>query len=576
MDFFNRRIKRIIPNVFFVSSITLLLSWFILLPNDFANVIESYLYTSLYLANFFFMYSTSGYFSSSSDEMPLLHMWSLSVEEQYYFIWPFLLLMIINFFNKKHIGFILLFLSILSFLYSEYMITKDQTFSYYMLPSRAGGLLLGSSIALFQNFNNKLLNINSSLVTLIGIILIILSSIMINDGSRFPGIISSIPCIGAILVIIGGTSEINVKKNVISRMIGIKPISFLGMLSFSIYLWHWPLISLSNYLNIKLEPLVILIIVISTIIFSYISLKLIENPIRKSKSNFIKSLIIYNILFIIIGFGLNVTSKKTNGFDFRFDNKMLEIGKFDVSYAGLDTGWCHVSAEGLSGIKFTNELANCFIGDKSATQQALYIGDSTAGHYGPFVDEMAREAKIKVRQLSTSSCYPTTEVKGEGENHDVCKNFREIIMKEVSSNKYDIIILSNRWVRDNSITSYKSSYINDIFSFYSKHAKKIIVLSQLQEWDIDPATCIARKTCNMNDKFNVLESIDKARLKLKDSINKFDNIILVDPYYLLMKDGVYTPFAMGYPMYHDKGHLSIKGMKWIAYRYLKDNKNPLK
>ncbi|HHY2861313.1 acyltransferase family protein [Enterobacter hormaechei] len=573
LDFFNRRIKRIVPNVLIVATCSVIAGWFLLLPNDYASLISSYFYTSIYAANFYFWDATGAYFASASDEMPLLHMWSLAVEEQFYFVWPVILFFAFKYFRGKHLGLMALALAVVSFGISEHIAIDDAGLAYYMLHTRSGGLLLGAALALMHRDYKPAREFNSWIIVLLGTILIIWSSLTIDPTTVFPGINSAIPSFGAFLVIAGGSGF---KYNYISKIYSAKPIVWIGLISFSVYLWHWPFIAFATYLDIIDSYSVKALIFAVTIILSFASLKLVENPIRKSRLNFRQSFFRINLVFIVVSLLAVYASSSTKGFEGRFNDKALNVGKLDVKYAGIDEGWCHVSAEGISGIAFKPEMANCYIGDKTATKEALYIGDSNAGHYGPFVDEMARRAGFKVRQLSTSSCYPTREIKEAGENPEVCENFRRIIDEEITSKKYDTIIIANRWARDDRHMSFKKTDFKQMLAFYASHAKHVIVMDQMPEWWVNPATCFERGTCDMKTEFKLAPGMDESRKKIADAVAAYPNIDLVDPYYLIEKDGVYTPFAMGYPMYHDTGHLSIRGMKWVAYMYFKDHHNPLK
>ncbi|MBT0362574.1 acyltransferase family protein [Morganella morganii] len=577
LSFFNRRIKRIIPSVFIVSTATVVASYFILLPDDFSNLIKSYFYTAIYSANLFFYSVTSSYFSTSSDELPLLHMWSLSVEEQYYFIWPLILLALAKFIKNKPFEIVAIAVTISSFLFSHIVSINDQSFSYYMLPTRSGGILLGSMLAILQANHEKIRDYNSKYIVLIGLTLIIASSTYINDTDIFPGFWSLIPSIGACLVLLGGSGYNN---NFFSKTLGMKPIAKLGLLSFSIYLWHWPIIAIINYLNIELTSWIIISILLTTVILSYLSFNLLENPIRKSSFDFKRSFFIFNFTFILTGVFLYFISQLTNGFSYRSpDNELnndIIANRVNVAYADLDAGWCHASSMKEKNIKYTDRLSNCFIGDKKSKKTALFIGDSTAGHYGPFVDKLAKDAGIKVRQLSTSSCYPSIIVKKDGENPDVCLNFRKIIKDAVEKNKYDIIIISNRWVRDSKVSSYKTEYPEEVISFFSDHAKSVFIMGQLPEFKLNPAKCIIRKTCSTSTRFELSADVDQAMSKIRKIAQSKKNVIIIDPSYLLKVNEEYTPFAMGYPMYHDTGHLSIKGMEWLVKKYLKENRNDLK
>ncbi|MRT11588.1 acyltransferase family protein [Enterobacteriaceae bacterium RIT711] len=571
-EFFNRRIKRIVPNVLLVATCTIIAGYFMLLPNDYASLISSYFYTSIYAANFYFWDVTGAYFSASSDEMPLLHMWSLAVEEQFYFIWPIILFVSFRLFKGRHLGVVAIVLAIISFTISQHIAKNDAGFAYYMIHTRSGGLLLGAALSLMHRDYKQAREFNSSIAVVVGTAMIIWSALTIDATSLFPGVNSAIPSIGAFLVIAGGSGF---KNNFASKIYSLKPVVWMGLISFSVYLWHWPFIAFSTYLGILDDTPVKAFIFMVTILLSIGSLKLVENPVRKSELSFIKSFAIINISFVALAALLMLGANFTKGFEYRFNDKALSLGKVDVKYPGLDEGWCQVTAEGVKGIRYQESMAHCYIGDKASKNEAIYFGDSNAGHFGPFIDELARKAGVKVRQLSTSSCYPDRAERGDGENPEVCMKFRGIVDREISANKYDTIIIGNRWARNYGPLAYKTADFAKWLEFYSTHAKKVILLAQMPEWGVDPAACFRRGTCNMSTSFTPDKSGPEATKRIKEAASHYKNVEVVDPSYLIQKDGKYTPFAMGYLMYHDSGHVSIKGMKWVAYNYLTDHSNPL-
>ncbi|WP_244294613.1 acyltransferase family protein [Kosakonia radicincitans] len=220
--------------------------WFILLPNDYLSLIISSFFTSLDAANFFFWDATGAYFSSAPDEMPLLHMWSVAVEERFYFIWSLIIFFSFKAFKGESLWLISIVLALVCFTISQHIAVTDAGYAYYMIHTRSGGLLLGAALSFMHRDYKRAREFNSSLTVLIGTLMIFWTSASLNANSIFPGINSAIPSLGAFLVIAGGSGFGN---NFASRIYSIKSIIWIGLISFSIYLWHWPLIAFANYMG---------------------------------------------------------------------------------------------------------------------------------------------------------------------------------------------------------------------------------------------------------------------------------------------------------------------------------------
>jgi len=238
-QFYIRRIKRLFPALFATLIITLSCAYILFSPADLERLGQSLQYAVLSISNFFF-WQESGYFNDGSEIKPLLHTWSLGVEEQFYLIWPAIVVGI-SFFNKR-LGFVFfLIISIILSLWlnSVYLETSTSTV-FFHLPFRIFEFAIGAMCVFFPN-NRKYNKWVSNLLTLAGLLLIGYSGVIFDQNTIFPGFMALIPCLGTALIILSGQS--NISQNFLSHQSMLK----IGLISYSVYLIHWPLMVFYKY-----------------------------------------------------------------------------------------------------------------------------------------------------------------------------------------------------------------------------------------------------------------------------------------------------------------------------------------
>ena len=226
-EFYMRRVRRILPAAFFVTLCTLVFGLAFMLPDDAKALSSSAIATTLSAANiYFWKFLDTSYFAASSDTVPLLHMWSLGVEEQFYLIWPALLLLTLKFGGRVMAVGAASVLAAASFWYGEHVLVSDPTFAYYMLPSRGGELLIGS-LAYFacDAIKGNASRLASEAIGLLGFALVAWSLAFIRETEGFPGFISLTPALGAALVIASGS----IRKTVVSSTLSPNPGNICGI-----------------------------------------------------------------------------------------------------------------------------------------------------------------------------------------------------------------------------------------------------------------------------------------------------------------------------------------------------------
>ena len=271
INFYERRARRILPALFFVMLMCIPFAWMWMLPDALENFGQSLVSTSLFSNNFLLM-NTAGYWDLASEYKPLMHTWSLAVEEQYYIIFPIFLIFAWRF-GKNKLIWLILFISIISFTLSEYGWRQNSIAHFYFSPSRAWELLAGSTAAFICD--RKGVKNNNGLAFL-GLIMILYSILTFNEETPFPSAFTLAPVIGTILIILYADN-----KAFTAKFLSTKILVGVGLISYSLYLWHQPILAFTRiYQKEPLSDLGAFFVIFLTTLFAFFTWKFIETPFR--------------------------------------------------------------------------------------------------------------------------------------------------------------------------------------------------------------------------------------------------------------------------------------------------------
>jgi peptidoglycan/LPS O-acetylase OafA/YrhL len=279
--FYERRIRRILPALLVMMILTSVLVWHYFIPQEIEAFGRSQLAALFSVSNFLF-WAQSGYFDSPSLVKPLLHTWSLAVEEQFYIVFPLLILFVRRFFPGRMRS-IICGLALVSFLASAITVYRDPTAAFFFAPLRAWELLTGTIISqkYLPSIKGTALR---NLASATGLLLILASSHYLNDGVPFPGVAALGPCLGAGLIIAAGETG----PSIVGKILSLRPIVFLGLISYSLYLWHWPLLVFQRtsslfFHNADMTPVQEVTFCLITVAVAALSWKFVEQPFRKGR-----------------------------------------------------------------------------------------------------------------------------------------------------------------------------------------------------------------------------------------------------------------------------------------------------
>lgn len=385
-SFYVRRIKRLVPAFAFMLAILFMYCSYYLMPEDLLSFSKSALFSMPGVSNFYFFLNTN-YFDSSATE-PLLHTWSLSVEEQFYVFWPLILLALYK--TKKSSVKTIVFsaLFIASLATSQYYAINSKNMAYMMLPFRFFELMMGAMVAIqFRTVSEFLSKFRAT--PYLGIALITASAFLLNDESVFPGLGAFPACLGAALLLASGFRE-----GWCNKFLTFKPVVYIGKVSYSFYLWHWPFLILAVYRDIQLTALNASLLVITSFAMASFSYHFVEQPFRKTRLTFPQAFgFVYALPVIVASLYLN-TMYETGGWKSRME------GLFDEM---TEENTAHIIRKNCMDTMKVGNIDECHLGVKKKIPDAIMIGDSFGNAYTGFVDVLAKDAGIMVHDTMRSA-----------------------------------------------------------------------------------------------------------------------------------------------------------------------------
>ncbi|HDI4959688.1 TPA: acyltransferase [Salmonella enterica] len=557
------RISRLYPTLLFILIACLLLGFLIFTPNDYKEIGISSLYSALSISNFHFMLG-SGYFDTSSEVNPLLHTWSLSVEQQFYLIWPIVIFAAMRSGRKLAVSLIVI-AGVMSLLASQMMTKMNPTQNYFMMPYRIFEFAAGGILFFIPNdkARNKLI---STILFIIGLALIIYSAFYFDKSTPFPGVNALFPVIGSCLCILFS------KHTPAGFLLRNKLFVSIGIVSYSVYLIHWPVLVFYKYYVFRpINTFEKISIVVASVILAYVSYSFIENKFRRiNLSSFNKM----SVSFAIVLVGALLTSTliyKNDGYSFRvneyFKEKMNDAGAF------------HLQQYGGNGYYAGAHI----IGDKTASKvSAVVMGDSFARQYAHAIDVNSKGYKFITSM--NDGCFFSRNYTTFYAGLPDPKCQQRLNFAIDYSNKFNVpVIFGMRWVgyegmvsdpqgnqkkfsnEDDFIKFSVSNILNNISAF---NGKKVVILGAPPGTDGVGGVekCVNRpsylpllctKHLNTDDKDTFNKRMNSA---IKSALNGSNNVMFIDPYDYLCQDGKCMTMTDDYQfIYSDAIHLSKSG-----------------
>lgn len=554
MEFYKRRCLRILPPLFVVLAATLIFGYTHLLPAQFTDLSNSALGVTLFSSNIFF-WKTTGYFAGPAELKPLLHTWSLAVEEQFYIVFPVILLLALRLFRSRTTQVMLLIIAG-SFLLSVYGVLKKPTFAFYMLPTRAWELALGGLISvssLQQRAQHWSAGVRH-LLSLTGLALILAGFLWLSTDKPFPAWNALWPCVGSFLIILAGPQA------AVSRLLALRPVVYIGMISYCLYLWHWPLIVYSG-MFFNLDPALRDVTIFGlTLLLAIASRYLIEIPFRYRLSGQPSGRV---VLASVFGLVIIASGTLWKGY---FDN---HSGHFSPQALALAK---YSQYKDMPDFAYQYRLGRCFVDGKTdedkpydrdfclqtsaSAKNYVMIGDSHAAHLWRAISLAAGQG-VNVIQATSAGCKPVLH----NALNNPCTSLVSYLYNEwIPQHKIDGIIISARWLpEDIAPLQYTLSQLKLI-------SNNIVVMGPTIEYNEALPDLLAYQTDGRKNL--VAQSINHS-VKVTDGLLKKaladEPVSYISVYDIICPGDVCRGLASdGHPLASDYGHLTLSGAKDVA------------
>jgi peptidoglycan/LPS O-acetylase OafA/YrhL len=440
-EFYARRARRLLPAAIVVIVATLALGLLLYSPQEQLQAAQSALAASLYASNLWFAHRSTDYLGGKADSDPLLHTWSLAVEEQYYLVWPGLVLLALRGASVSALRWRMVLLvagvALASFLVCRHFTWKSQTWAFFGTHARAWEFCLGSAVFLLTRHGPALPRPLAQLLGMAGTLMVLAAAIGFDKRTAFPGSAALLPTVGAALVLLSGRGE---PGSWAARALSTRPLVEVGNVSYSLYLWHWPALVYARLVFGEDSSVAVALGLTAATALAVLSYRLVENPVRHAGG------LTRRVRVSLVGAALASVATAGVAAAARWTAEVAATSPTQARFAAarLDRPLvyrteCHAKFNAV-------DAPDCIFGHADAGRRVVLFGDSHAAHWFPAFDELAQRHGWQLVSLTKSACPSVVVTVFNGvKNRDYieCDQWREAMIGRIVAVRPELVVISN-------------------------------------------------------------------------------------------------------------------------------------
>ena len=569
LGFYEKRIRRLFPALFATVLASFVAAYFIFMPDEFREFGRSAIAAIAYLSNVFFWLS-SDYFQGSSELSPLLHTWSLAVEEQFYLVFPVVVWASYKL-GKRAFYWSVAALFACSFFASIWYISISASTVFYLSPFRFWELLAGSIVAIAFKENIVPNAKVASWTAALGLILLVAPIFLLNKESLFPGWAAVPSCLGTALLIWA-----NDQNKWIGKLLKLRFMQFTGKISYSMYLWHWPIVVFYGYWIIRdLVWWDTLLLLSVTYAISHLSCQYLEAPFRLHRGHKLQPLKVYStsIAFSFVIFVLGVLVWKADGYKARFPHFVEQLNLKDAHKESGFAG-CFIKED-----QFYNDNWNydsCVMTLPGATETILLWGDSHAFHLIGGLKTIQQELNVNIALYASAGCSPLFDT--DIPRNPQCRANNEFVKELIDTHNINGLVLAGNWawafkVEDPDIDL---SSVQSTFTALTEANKKVFIVNQVPIYPVKNPAFLGMRLASSSDAPQDYLLAPEYGVKASEQIKSLlpdENVF--SPQDLLCEKGKCLIYRNKEIMVRDRAHLSSAASIYIVQSMAPKLKNAL-
>ncbi|HET9818730.1 MAG TPA: acyltransferase family protein [Rhodanobacteraceae bacterium] len=590
-NFYARRLRRLLPALLLMLVVVCIVAKLVLPPTQLPRQASNAASTALWLSNFQFAFWNMDYFAPSSDTALFLHTWSLGVEEQFYLVWPLLVVLVLGAWKGvkpvarlARLKWLFGGIFLASFALSLYWTSRSPLFGFYLMPSRAWQFALGALVFLAFGspaFKATTVFANSKWLRpagWLGLGMIVLAALLIPPTAPYPGTWALLPSFGAALVLAAGTQQ----GSWVARALSLRPAQAIGRVSYSWYLWHWPVLLLGATLVDIDSGWNRLLLVVLSLLIAAVSYHFFETPIRHNRKLVAKPRLAVASALVVMA----ITVLLLRGWQIQAEeySHSPELALFTA--ARHDEA--EVYAKGCFGSYQSTKVKICSFGNPHATHTIVLMGDSKAAQWAPAYRDVFTQRGWRLLVVTKSACpmvdapYVALPLRRE---YTECTRWRRNAIREVTSLRPDIVVLSESYVTYPFTKENWTKGTRDVLTALSGSVPHIYLMRPTPELPVNGPLCLeprgwiynalaSRSRCQGLARAARFEDIGRW---LEAAASPFPNTRFIDMTQSVCPSGVCHAELNSTIVFSDSGHMTATFAHTLApalTRALRENPRP--